>query len=268
MRKGLVVILAVAMLIVSISSFNGSTLAAGAGTKSTAVTMTPNNTTPAVKPSALQPTTLTIATNNTAPVTNQSFTLSGMLTAGTTPLFGKTITLDRVDPSGTRTQVNTTTTTTTNGTYSFTRSESSQGTYSYYAVFAGDTLSEKLQDAFFKGLELADKVVVLRSDAELSVRFHNTPYIGTSHSVGEEAPQVCEQIGCPLCSIIACICTECADNPNMFEETRQQAASSRPTTSSAVAASGLSEDAPGCELRPSRRQSHDELVTQCPTSLS
>ena len=140
MRKGLVVILAVAMLIVSISSFNGSTLAAGAGTKSTAVTMTPNNTTPAVKPSALQPTTLTIATNNTAPVTNQSFTLSGMLTAGTTPLSGKTITLDRVDPSGTRTQVNTTTTTTTNGTYSFTRSESAQGLHSYQASFAGDTI--------------------------------------------------------------------------------------------------------------------------------
>jgi protocatechuate 3,4-dioxygenase beta subunit len=86
----------------------------------------------------LTPSTITITSNNTTPAVNQSFTLSGILTVGTAPLSGETITLDRVDPSGTWTQVNTTTTA-TNGTYSFTRSESSQGTYSYYAVFAGDT---------------------------------------------------------------------------------------------------------------------------------
>jgi hypothetical protein len=80
-----------------------------------------------------------------------------------------------------------------------------------------DTLAEKLQDVLVKGLELADKVVVSQSDGELSVRLHNTPYIGTCHSVKEEAPQVCEQIGCPLCSMIACIYTEYVDKEVVIE---------------------------------------------------
>jgi 5-hydroxyisourate hydrolase-like protein (transthyretin family) len=98
----------------------------------------PSNVGCSVSVGTITPSTITITTNNTTPAVNQSFTLSGILTVGTAPLSGETITLDRVDPSGTWTQVNTTTTA-TNGTYSFTRSESSQGTYSYYAVFAGDT---------------------------------------------------------------------------------------------------------------------------------
>ena len=83
-----------------------------------------------------------------------------------------------------------------------------------------DTLAEKLNDVLVKGLELADKVVVSQSDGELSVRLKNTPYIGTCHSVGEEAPQVCEQIGCPLCSLIACIYTEYADAATTIEKAR------------------------------------------------
>jgi len=85
-----------------------------------------------------------------------------------------------------------------------------------------DTLAEKLQDVLVKGLELADKVVVSQSDGELSVRLQNTPYIGTCHSVGEEAPQVCEQIGCPLCSLIACIYTEYADTATVIELARSE----------------------------------------------
>jgi hypothetical protein len=82
-----------------------------------------------------------------------------------------------------------------------------------------DTLAEKLQDVLVKGLELADKVIVSQSEGELSVRLHNTPYIRTCHSIGEEAPQVCEQIG-PLCSMIACIYTEYADAASALEEAR------------------------------------------------
>jgi len=77
-----------------------------------------------------------------------------------------------------------------------------------------------LQDVLVRGLELSDKVIVSHSDGELSVRLHNTPYIGTCHSIGEEAPQVCEQIGCPLCSMIACIYTEYADTASVLEEAR------------------------------------------------
>ncbi len=85
------------------------------------------------------PTTITITTNTTTPAVNQPFTLSGYLkdNATGTPLPGKTIALGREDPSGQWTTANTTTTT-TNGTYTFTTSES-QGLYTYSAIFFGDT---------------------------------------------------------------------------------------------------------------------------------
>ena len=85
----------------------------------------------------------------------------------------------------------------------------------------GHTLADKLQDVLVKGLELADKVIISQSDGELSVRLQNTPYIGTCHSVEEEAPQVCEQIGCPLCSMIACIYTEYVDKEVVIETAKR-----------------------------------------------
>jgi hypothetical protein len=87
---------------------------------------------------AFTPTTTTITTSNAKPAVSQSFTLSGTLNSGTTPLSGRTITLGRTDPSGHWSSAGTTTTA-TNGTYTFTRSESAQGVYWYQAVFAGDT---------------------------------------------------------------------------------------------------------------------------------
>src|SRR5450759_4950382 len=84
----------------------------------------------------LTPTTITLTTNNTHPATNQPFTLSGTLKAGTTPLSGKSITLYR-QVLGVRTVVNTTTTD-ANGAYTFTRSESAPGSYNYQTIFYGD----------------------------------------------------------------------------------------------------------------------------------
>jgi hypothetical protein len=85
----------------------------------------------------------------------------------------------------------------------------------------GHTLADKLQDVLVRGLELADKVVISQSEGELSVRLQGTPYIGTCRSVEEEAPQVCEQIGCPLCSLIACIYTEYADKEVVIETAKR-----------------------------------------------
>jgi protocatechuate 3,4-dioxygenase beta subunit len=84
----------------------------------------------------LTPTTVTITTSNANPAVNQLFTISGTLKAGSTPIPGQTITLHRVDPSGTVSVVNTTTTD-ANGAYTFTRSESAQGRYTFEAVFSG-----------------------------------------------------------------------------------------------------------------------------------
>ncbi|MGZ4926605.1 MAG: hypothetical protein ACXV4B_09185, partial [Halobacteriota archaeon] len=71
--------------------------------------------------------------------------------------------------------------------------------------------AESLQDVVVKGLELADKVTVSENDGRLSVRLHNTSYARMCESLREDAPQVCEQVGCPLCSLIACAYTEHAD---------------------------------------------------------
>ncbi len=84
-----------------------------------------------------------------------------------------------------------------------------------------DTLADKLHDVLVRGLELADRVVVSQSDGELSVRLQHTPYIGMCHSVEEEAPQVCEQIGCPLCSMIACVYTEYVDKEVVIEAAKR-----------------------------------------------
>ena len=84
-----------------------------------------------------------------------------------------------------------------------------------------DTLADKLHDVLVRGLELADRVVVSQSDGELSVRLQHTPYIGMCHSIEEEAPQVCEQIGCPLCSMIACVYTEYVDKEVVIEAAKR-----------------------------------------------
>ena len=86
----------------------------------------------------------------------------------------------------------------------------------------GATLAEQLEAVLVKGLEIADKVTVSQSDGELRVRLHNTAYSNACRSLREEAPQVCEQIGCPLCSLIACVYTEYADTASVIEEARSE----------------------------------------------
>jgi hypothetical protein len=38
----------------------------------------------------------------------------------------------------------------------------------------------------------------------------------------EDAPQVCEQIGCPLCSLVACIYTEYEDDAITIEASQPE----------------------------------------------
>ena len=80
------------------------------------------------------------------------------------------------------------------------------------------SLTEQLQQVLTKGLEIAEKVVVSHTDGQLSVRLQNTAYRGMCEALKAEAPQVCEQIGCPLCSLIACIYTEHANVTTFIKE--------------------------------------------------
>jgi hypothetical protein len=73
------------------------------------------------------------------------------------------------------------------------------------------TLTNKLREVLVNGLDITEEVRASYSGSELSVRLHNTSYVGMCQSIRKEAPQVCEQIGCPICSLIACIYTEYTD---------------------------------------------------------
>jgi len=83
-------------------------------------------------------------------------------------------------------------------------------------------LSEKLNDVFVRGLEIADKVTTSTLDGQFSVNIINTPYVSMCRALMEDAPQVCEQIGCPLCSLVACIYTEYVDDAVTIEEAKPE----------------------------------------------
>jgi hypothetical protein len=85
----------------------------------------------------LTPTTLTVTASTTTPTVHQSFTLSGTLKAGSTPLAGQPIRLAREDQSGNWVQAVNATTTNANGAYTFTWSESAQGQYYFEPIFDG-----------------------------------------------------------------------------------------------------------------------------------
>jgi len=83
-------------------------------------------------------------------------------------------------------------------------------------------LSEKLNDVLARGLEIADKVTASIANGQLSVNLINTPYYSMCQTLMEDAPQVCEQIGCPLCSLVACIYTEYVDSAVTIEEAKPE----------------------------------------------
>ena len=83
-------------------------------------------------------------------------------------------------------------------------------------------LSEKLNDVFVRGLEIADKVTASIVDGQLSIHLINTPYFSMCRKLMEDAPQVCEQVGCPLCSLVACIYTEYVDEAVTIEEAKTE----------------------------------------------
>jgi hypothetical protein len=79
------------------------------------------------------------------------------------------------------------------------------------------SFGDKLRTVFVKGLEIADRVNVTECDGGLRVRLSDSPFAAMCQRLFEEAPQVCEQIGCPLCSLVACIYTERTDAEIIIE---------------------------------------------------
>jgi len=87
----------------------------------------------------LQKSTISIVSTNLAPAVKQSYTLHGVLRNGVSgaPLAEQPIKLNVRLPSGQN--VGMSTTTNANGAYTFTRSESAQGSYSYQVSFWGNS---------------------------------------------------------------------------------------------------------------------------------
>lgn len=84
-----------------------------------------------------------------------------------------------------------------------------------------DELTEKLKAVLVKGLQLADSVMVSNGAGELHVSLQNSSYLSACRVIMEWAPQVCKQLGCPLCSLIACIYTEHVNKEVIIESVRR-----------------------------------------------
>ncbi|MEI7827929.1 MAG: hypothetical protein WCI87_09095, partial [Euryarchaeota archaeon] len=111
--------------------------------------------------------TITLASSNTNPAAKQSFTFSGTLKAGSTPISGKKIILCRMDPSGKYSEPSSTTTN-ANGAYSFAFSEPVSGTYHYGAAFQGDTSYAKAYASLTLGVGNLQQSVLTVYTAKLT----------------------------------------------------------------------------------------------------
>lgn len=78
-------------------------------------------------------------------------------------------------------------------------------------------LGKALRDVLVNGLEIAEEAAITLNGDTLHVQLHDTSYIALCRSIMREAPQVCAQIGCPLCSLIACVYTEYIDREVVIE---------------------------------------------------
>jgi Uncharacterized protein conserved in bacteria (DUF2334) len=96
-----------------------------------------------VSVSTTQSTTLTAASNNSTPAVNQNFTINGTLTAGTTPIAGATIQLQK-NISGTWTNVTgKTNSTQPGGAYNITTNETTAAIYQYRTAYDGNATYQK-----------------------------------------------------------------------------------------------------------------------------
>lgn len=74
--------------------------------------------------------------------------------------------------------------------------------------FSDAGLENELKDVLEKGMELASVATVKRTGDEVHVSLTNLANTGLCQSIRKEQPGLCTQIGCPICSFIACAIVE------------------------------------------------------------
>jgi hypothetical protein len=78
------------------------------------------------------------------------------------------------------------------------------------ATFTPEGLENELKDALENSLELAGRVAVRRAGNEVHVTASDLANAGMCATIRKERPGACTQIGCPVCSLMACAIAEAA----------------------------------------------------------
>ena len=79
--------------------------------------------------------------------------------------------------------------------------------------FSDIELEREIKDVLEKGMELANVAAVTRVNDEVHVSLRNLANNGLCTSIRKERPGLCTQIGCPVCSFIACAIVEGTGRP-------------------------------------------------------
>jgi hypothetical protein len=73
------------------------------------------------------------------------------------------------------------------------------------AVFTPEGLENEIKDVLENGLELASSVDVKQDDVQVVVSMSRLANGSLCSAVRKESPQICAQIGCPICSFVGCM---------------------------------------------------------------
>ncbi len=73
------------------------------------------------------------------------------------------------------------------------------------AIFTEEGLENEIKDVLERGMELASSVNVKREGSQVRVSLRGIVNHGMCSSIRAEDPGICLQMGCPICSFVACM---------------------------------------------------------------
>jgi hypothetical protein len=76
------------------------------------------------------------------------------------------------------------------------------------ALYSAEDLANEIKDVVVKSLELAGRVEVEQDPDSISVKMYDIANSGMCNSIRKKYRNICHKIGCPICSMIACMVVE------------------------------------------------------------